>query len=245
MKVLLIGYGKMGHEIEKVLEERGHEIVGRTGKVSHQDLIAMVNPKDAQVAIEFTHPEAAVENIRFCLERKIPIVSGTTGWKDKLEEVKEMVNRHHGAFIHSSNFSIGVNLFFYLNKILAQLMNGRKEYRPSIKEIHHTEKVDCPSGTAIVLAEEILKENKQLKTWKNERSNAEEVLEIISKREEDVKGTHTVTYKGPVDTIEMRHVAHSRKGFAEGAVIAAEWIIGKSGVFTMEDLLQIYYPAPQ
>jgi 4-hydroxy-tetrahydrodipicolinate reductase len=233
MKILLLGYGKMGKAIEAIALERGHEIVGRIDE-SNLDQI----PARADVAIEFSQPEGAYKNIRFCLENGIPVVCGTTGWLNKKAEVEKLTQTCNGTFFYASNFSIGVNLFFTLNEQLAKMMSRLPQYDIGIDEVHHTEKKDAPSGTAITLAEGVLKNNSTKKNWvKTETTNKQDLL-ITSFRIDQVPGTHTVKYNSPIDDIEIRHTAHSREGFARGAVMVAEWIQGKKGVLSMEDFLQ-------
>ena len=231
MNIALVGYGKMGKAIEEILVERGHTIVAKLNrKPEAEDL------KNTEVAIEFSHPEAAFENLKVLLENKIPTISGTTGWLNQLEEIKKINAENQCAFLYGSNFSLGVNLFFELNKHLAKLMAKYPAYKPEIEEIHHTQKLDAPSGTAISLAEQII-ENSTLKNWELDRKSADENLPIYAKRIDHVPGTHTVSYHSEIDSIEIKHTAHTRKGFALGAVLAAEWIHGKTGFFTMKDVL--------
>jgi 4-hydroxy-tetrahydrodipicolinate reductase len=232
MKIALLGYGKMGKVIEKIALERGHQIVlKKTSTTTFEGL------STADVAIDFSVPDVAVENISTCLEKGIPIISGTTGWLEKYDEMVVLCNEKKGAFLYGSNFSLGVNLFFELNSYLAQLMSKFKEYNVSMEEIHHTQKLDKPSGTAISLAKDIIK-NSEKKNWSIE-SPSENDLFIDVKRIENVPGTHTVTYNSEVDFIEIKHIAHNREGFALGSVIAAEWIADKKGVFTMKDVLNL------
>jgi 4-hydroxy-tetrahydrodipicolinate reductase len=232
MKIALFGYGKMGKTIEQIALQKGHTIVLKTsGKSSLEKII------EADVAIDFSTPKAAVSNIKFCMERQIPIVCGTTGWLDDYNEIIRFCNKCNGAFIYASNFSIGVNLFFRMNEYLANLMKPWKEYQVFLEEIHHTEKLDTPSGTAITLAEEIIK-NSDKKSW-NLKKAQKNNIKITAKRVKDVKGTHTINYQSEIDTISIQHEAHSRQGFALGALIAAEWLLGKKGVFTMKDVLKL------
>jgi len=232
MKIALFGYGKMGKTIEQIALEKGHTIVLKTsGKSSLEKII------EADVAIDFSTPKAAVSNIKFCMERHIPIVCGTTGWLDDYDEIIRFCDKCNGAFIHASNFSFGVNIFFRINEYLANLMKPWKEYQVSLEEIHHTEKLDTPSGTAITLAEEIIK-NSENKSW-NLKKDQKNNIKITAKRVKDVKGTHTIKYQSEIDTISIQHEAHSRQGFAIGALIAAEWLLGKKGVFTMKDVLKL------
>lgn len=233
MKVALLGYGKMGKVIERIALERGHEIVLRKGSAdSFEGLL------NADVAIDFSVPSAAVGHISECLNSNVPIVSGTTGWLQDYDKMVDLCNEKNGAFIYGSNFSLGVNLFFELNDYLARMMAKFKEYTISMEEIHHTQKLDAPSGTAISLAKDIIK-NAEYSNWTIEQKHNENELFIDAKRIENVPGTHSVFYTSEVDTIEIKHTAHSRDGFALGSVIAAEWILGKKGVFTMKDVLEL------
>ena len=232
MKIALLGYGKMGKTIEKLALEKGHSILF----VKSKDLVEG-KFEDADLAIEFSSPEAAVGNISKALEMGIPVVSGTTGWLDKYDEMVDMCIKRNGSFIYASNFSIGVNLFFSINEYAAKLMAPWKAYDVSVEEIHHLQKKDAPSGTAITIAEGILEHSKK-ESWKLDASE-ENILNITAKRENDVKGTHTVSYHSLIDTISLKHEAHSREGFAMGAILAAEWLKDKKGVFTMKDVLGI------
>ena len=238
MNIALIGYGKMGKAIEQIAENRGHKITiicNSELSVKHADF------SNVDIAIEFTQPKLAINHIDFCLESKIPIVVGTTGWNDQLNYVKGRVNDLNGSLLHASNFSIGVNVFFELNKKLAQLMSGKNEYKASIEEIHHLQKIDSPSGTSISIADNILENNSDYLSWvlgNNEVPHTNKnQLSLTSYRKPDVPGTHNVKYASDIDTIEIIHEAHNRKGFALGAVIAAEWLYGKEGVFQMNDVL--------
>ena len=232
MNIALLGYGKMGKAIEKVALERGHQIV----------LKVDVDPKEydfsgVDVAIDFSDPSAAFQNIHNCIENDIPIVSGTTGWLSRYEEIVNFCKLKKGAFIYASNFSVGVNLFFNINEYLSKIMKNMHGYDVEMEEIHHIHKLDAPSGTAITLAESII-ENSDKTKWnlENEKKND---LYIKVKREGEVPGTHTVVYKSSVDAIEIRHTAFNRGGFALGAVVAAEWLLGKEGIFSMKDVLSI------
>lgn len=231
MKVLLVGYGKMGKAIEEILIERGHIVVG---KINHRP--ETEDLKNAEVAIEFSKPEVAFENIKILVENQIPAISGTTGWTNRLDEIIKLISEKDSAFLYASNFSLGVNLFFELNDHLSKLMSKYPEYKVEIEEIHHTQKLDKPSGTAITLANQII-ENSELKNWESDQKSSEDTVSIYSVRTDNVPGTHTVSYCSEVDDIEITHTAHSRKGFALGAVLAAEWICGKNGYFTMKDVL--------
>ncbi|QNJ98404.1 4-hydroxy-tetrahydrodipicolinate reductase [Constantimarinum furrinae] len=231
MKLALLGYGKMGKTIERLASEKGHEIVFTKSGSSEEGLLT-----DADVAIEFSTPEAAVSNIKLCFQQGIPVVSGTTGWLDRYDDIIKLCKARNAAFIYASNFSVGVNLFFDLNEYLAKLMAPWKEYIPEIEEIHHTQKKDAPSGTAITIAEGILKHSEELKNWKlNEQDDRSIVIKAI--REGDVKGTHRVDYVSTIDTISIKHEAHTRDGFALGAILAAEWLVNKKGVYSMKDVL--------
>ncbi|MGN6246990.1 MAG: 4-hydroxy-tetrahydrodipicolinate reductase [Ginsengibacter sp.] len=236
MKIALLGYGKMGHAIEEIALQRGHEIVL---KIHDQNLgdLTVPNIRKAHVAIEFTNPESAVKNILFCLNENVPVVCGTTGWLDELKNIEQKCKEKNGSFLYASNFSVGVNIFFELNKKLASLLKPHPAYEPSIEEIHHTQKKDAPSGTAITLAEQIIDVSDKKTKWVNTLSKHENELQIISKRIGEVPGTHSVKYTSPIDDIEIIHTAHNRKGFAEGAVLAAEFIAGKKGIFSMKDVL--------
>ena len=236
MRIGLIGYGKMGKTIEKIAIKRGHSIVSKIDAHNAGE-IDRLQDKNIDVAIEFTVPEAAFDLIHRAIEQGIPVVSGTTGWLDKLEQIKTLCSLKNAAFFYASNFSIGANLFFEINRKLADLMND-KGYNTQLEEIHHTEKKDAPSGTAITLAEDILQFNKQLKHWVSGTSDNKSTLPIKSLRKSDVPGTHAITYASAYDKIQIKHTAFSREGFAEGAVLAAEWLQGKTGVFTMKDFLK-------
>lgn len=231
MKIALLGYGKMGKTIERIALEKGHRVVFKSSSSTTEGSLT-----DADVAIEFSTPETAVKNISRCFESGIPVISGTTGWLERYDEILKKCEACNGGFIYASNFSIGVNLFFDLNTYAAKLMNSWKEYTIDIEEIHHIQKKDAPSGTAIKLAEDIIK-NSAKKTWKLGDGTVDE-LSIFSKRIEDVKGTHIVSFTSEVDTITIKHQAHSRDGFAFGALLAAEWLHHKKGVYSMKDVLQ-------
>ncbi|WP_322969956.1 4-hydroxy-tetrahydrodipicolinate reductase [Faecalibacter sp. LW9] len=233
MKVGLIGYGKMGKAIEEILVERGHEVVL---KISHTPTVEEL--KEVEVAIEFSRPEYAYDNLKVLLESGIQTICGTTGWLDKQGEINQMALANNTAFLYASNFSLGVNLFFELNQQLARMMNKyRNEYNIHLEEIHHTQKLDAPSGTAITIAEGII-DNSTYENWSMDQEGPS-TISIEAKRIEDVPGTHIVQYTSAVDTIEISHTAHSRKGFALGAVIAAEWIWNRKGIYTMKDVLEL------
>lgn len=237
MRIALIGYGKMGKTIERIAIERGHTI-SVIIDVHNKDDIKKLNGTIADVAIEFSQPESAFLNISHCIENNLPIVSGTTGWLKKKPVLDEICRQNNGSFFYASNYSIGVNIFFHLNKILAGLMKKFPEYGVEMEEIHHIEKKDAPSGTAITLAEGLMSQNSAFTKWVNEPTDDENIIEIVSKRIENVAGTHTVSYNSPIDAIEIKHTAHSREGFAQGAVMAAEWTAKNRGVFGMNDLLK-------
>ena len=232
MKIALLGYGKMGKAIEQIALKRGHEIVLRKSSDNGYDGL-----ETADVAIDFSVPTSAVVNITTCLNARIPIVSGTTGWLEDYEIMTALCEEKNGAFIYGSNFSLGVNIFFELNVQLAKIMSRFPDYKVAMEEIHHTQKLDAPSGTAITLAKDII-ENSDYSSWALENAKPDEIL-IDAQRIDKVPGTHTVFYNSTVDTIEIKHTAHSRDGFALGAVLASEWIIGKNGVFTMKDVLEL------
>ena len=237
MNITLIGYGKMGKAIEALLPSRNHTCVA---KLNAEDLTSATSLNNGDVAIEFTQPEAAFNNIKLCLENNIPVVIGTTGWYDKFDELKKICIENNGRMFHATNFSVGVNLFFELNKKLAKLMSNQLEYAVEIEEIHHTQKLDSPSGTAITIAEGVLENVNDKKQWVNEDSANPDDLSIISVREPEVPGTHLVTYTSEIDEIEIKHTAFSRQGFALGAIIAAEFLAdAKPGIYTMQDLLNL------
>ena len=238
MKIALLGYGRMGKSIEKIALQKGHEIVCKTsGKIDLEQL------SKADVAIDFSVPEAAFQNIAVCLKNNIPVVSGTTGWLEKYDKAVKICKEKNSAFLYASNFSIGVNLFFELNERLTKTMRNFPNYDVEIEETHHTQKLDAPSGTAISLAEQVI-ENSEKTDWKlleihtekNQFENGK--IPIIAKRIVDVPGTHLVKYSSKIDDLEIKHTAHSREGFASGAVMAAEWLQGKTGVFGMKDVLK-------
>lgn len=236
MNIALIGYGKMGHMIEEIAKERGHEVCLRITSNNTEDLNAE-NILDLDVAIEFTNPQSAFDNVVKCLDLDLPVVSGSTGWNDKLEAARSLCSQENGSFLHASNFSIGVNIFFEINKHLARHMNNQPDYGISIKEIHHTQKKDAPSGTAVTLAEQILEGIKRKTAWVSNTPANGDQIEITSERLDPAPGTHHVKYSSSIDDIEIIHTAHNRKGFALGAVLAAEYIHDKKGVFSMKDVL--------
>lgn len=235
MKIALLGYGKMGKVIEKIALERGHEIVLRKTATDPFDGL-----EKADIAIDFSIPSAAVTNISTCLNAGIPVISGTTGWLDAYPKMVALCEAKSGAFIYGSNFSLGVNIFFELNDYLARIMSKFSQYTIQMEEIHHTQKLDAPSGTAITLAKTIM-EHSEYSAWTLEKAKEDEIR-IEAKRIENVPGTHTVTYNSEVDAIEIKHTAHNREGFGLGAVIAAEWLLPKTGVFTMKDVLDLNSP---
>ena len=231
MKIALVGYGKMGKIIGEIAESRGHEVVA---KLNESPTLENLNNPD--VVIVFSNPEVAFNNIKICLENKIPVVCGTTGWLDQKPEIEKIATENETAFLYGSNFSLGVNLFFALNEKLADLMKSFSEYKVQLEEIHHTHKKDAPSGTAISLAEGIIKNDHRFDAWKLDETKGNE-LGIFAIREDEVPGTHSIFYRSEVDEIEIKHTAFNRNGFALGAVIAAEWIQGKKGNFSMKDVL--------
>jgi 4-hydroxy-tetrahydrodipicolinate reductase len=240
MRIGLFGYGKMGREIEKIALQRKNTIgliVDADNALSYpaEDL------KKCDMAIEFSTPATAVTNIYACFAAGVPVIAGTTGWLDRREEVIQRCREMNQAIFQASNFSIGVNLFFQLNEYLARLMEACPDYEISLEEIHHVHKKDAPSGTGITLAEGILKNIPRKKRWVNKETTLKEELQLLSIRKDEVPGTHSIKYSSEVDSIEITHTAHNRKGFALGAVLAAEWIVGKKGIFQMKDLLQNYY----
>lgn len=235
MKIALIGYGKMGKTVEQIALNRGHQIVLTIDKGEYNKWNKLA---EAEVAIEFTTPDTAVENISRCTEAGVPIVVGTTAWYEQLPAVVEKVKGQNGALLYASNFSLGVNLFFAINRFAAQLISKQSHYTPQISEVHHTQKLDKPSGTALTLANHLLKFYPNLKGWVGDAAEPGK-LTIESHRLPDVPGTHTVKFSGAIDEITLTHTAHSRNGFAEGAVLAAEWLPGRKGIFTMSDVLGI------
>ena len=236
MNIALLGYGKMGKAIEEIALQKGHNIVLRIHDQNLEELTEQ-NLQKADVAIEFTNPQSAVENILLCFNAGIPVVCGTTGWLTKMDIVEQKCKETNGTLIYASNFSIGVNIFFELNKKLAELMKRQLNYTVSMEEIHHTEKKDAPSGTAITLAEGIIATLPQKTKWVNTNSDISDELPILSKRIDPAAGTHSVKYSSDVDDIEIIHMAHNRKGFAAGAVLAAEFIFRKKGIYNMRDVL--------
>lgn len=238
MKIALIGYGKMGKAIEGIAVERGHEIVLRID-ADNIEALNKENLQQADVAIEFTNPDSAIKNITQCFDAGIPVVCGTTGWLEQWEKVKSDCENKNATLLYASNFSIGVNLFFELNKKLAQLMSNRTEYQCTIEEIHHTAKKDAPSGTAITIAENIIALNPNKKNWVLGETEETNSLSITSKRIDPAPGTHIVSYNSAIDSVEIKHTAHNRIGFATGAVLAAEFVLGKKGVYGMGDVIKV------
>jgi 4-hydroxy-tetrahydrodipicolinate reductase len=243
-KIAIIGYGKMGQTIATLAKQGGDDVVLTIDLDNRADFNAE-NLRKADVAIEFTRPETAFENVRTCLEAGVPVVCGTTGWLDKMDDAKALCLEKGGAFFYASNYSVGVNIFFALNRYLAKLMATQPQYEAHMEEIHHTQKLDHPSGTAISLAQGIIQQVSSKKNWTTFLQTTEnqqfvaapDSLPIISKREANVPGTHIVTWQSSVDTIEISHLAHSREGFAKGAIAAAHWLVGKKGCFGMEEML--------
>ncbi|HEY0651731.1 MAG TPA: 4-hydroxy-tetrahydrodipicolinate reductase [Chryseosolibacter sp.] len=234
MKILLVGYGKMGKTIERIAQERGHQITGRIDVDNQHEF----ETATADVAIEFSHPDAAFENVKKSLLKNIPVVCGTTGWLTKKAEIERLTKDTNGTFFYASNYSLGVNLFFKLNEHLARLMRNFDAYDVSMEEIHHTEKKDAPSGTAITLAEGVLQNQTRKRSWVNGDAKDQTQLSIKSFRIGTVPGTHTVKYTSLMDDIEIKHTAHTREAFALGAVMVAEWLPGKKGVLNMDDFLK-------
>ena len=232
MKIALFGYGKMGKMIERTALDRAHSIVAKIDVDATE-----IDYSEMDVAIDFSTPDAAYDNIVACLNNGVPVISGTTGWLHRYDDAVDLCRQKQGAFIYASNFSLGVNVFFELNAYLAVMMRNLKQYQVSMEEIHHTQKLDAPSGTAITLAEAIIAKT-DYGAWKLNEAQENEIA-IRSKRIGQVPGTHTVGYDSAVDSIEIKHTAHNREGFALGAVVAAEWIIGKTGIFTMKDVLKL------
>lgn len=238
MKIALSGYGKMGKEIEPIARERNHEIALKITSSNKNDL-TKENLTGIDAVIEFSRPDVVINNIRICLKAGIPIVVGTTGWYEHLDEIKSLCSVEKGSLIYASNFSIGVNLFFELNTYLASIISSYPTYEVQMEEIHHTQKLDKPSGTAITLANDILKKIKQKTSWTlSEQKTNPEQLAIKSVRKDSIVGTHMVKYSSDIDEIEIKHTANNRKGFASGAVIAAEWIVNRKGIYEMRDLIK-------
>jgi len=235
LKILIAGYGKMGRLIAQLAPQKGHEIVAKVNSAKDTEWEWAMDSRP-DVCIEFTQPDAAYDNIKRCLERGVPVVSGTTGWYAHLPEIRRLTARHHGALLYASNFSVGVNVMFKVNKMLAALMSHFPEYTCELKETHHIHKLDAPSGTAIHLAESLLGQHNSYTSWKLNADEEPGVLPVHAKRQGEVPGMHELTWQSPVDKISITHEAFNRQGFALGALMAAQWIVGKSGVFSMDDL---------
>mgnify|MGYP000612014904 CR=1 FL=1 len=237
LKIGLLGYGKMGRAIESLAPQHGVEIAWRITRENRASVSSELL-RQADVVIEFTRPEAAYENVLWCLQNGLPVVSGTTGWLDRLPEAQDFCRKHHGALLWASNFSIGVNLFFALNSFLARLMNARPEYQASVTEVHHIHKLDAPSGTAVSLVNDIIAASERYTGWVLTSEPAQEgEIPVTAVREEEVPGTHIIDWQSAVDEISIEHRANSRAGFASGAILAARWLAGKQGVFSMKDVL--------
>lgn len=236
LRIALLGYGKMGKTIERIAQEKGHEIVLRITS-SNLEALTAANLQQADIAIEFSRPESAFDNIKLCLETGVPVVVGTTAWLDRLPQAQALIKQHRGALFFASNFSIGVHVFFALNRYLARMMNEQPAYEVRLEEIHHTQKVDKPSGTAITLVEDLLKQLDRKSNWVLGPADNETDISISSRREGAVPGTHEVMYTSDIDTLTIRHEAHSREGFATGALRAAEWLCGRQGYYGMRDML--------
>lgn len=235
MKIGLLGYGKMGREIESIALERGHTVTLKVD-IHNRSAVTEADIKGCDVLIDFSTPGSVLENIQFVLNAHVPMVVGTTGWYDSIQSIASLCEKQNGKLIYGSNFSLGVNIFFALNKYLAHIMNQYLDYKPSVHEIHHTEKLDAPSGTAITLGNDILEKIERLKQWTDKKSSDSANLSITSDRIDNVPGTHIVSYSSYIDTIELKHTAHNRKGFALGAVVAAEWIVNKNGFFEIKSM---------
>lgn len=236
MKIALIGYGKMGKAIEEIALQRGHQVILKID-IENANEFTKENLAAADVAIEFTSPHSAYENVKKLMQFGVPTVCGSTGWLEKLEDIHKLCKENQAAFLYASNFSVGVNIFFEVNKRLAALMAPHKDYELQLTEIHHTAKKDAPSGTAITLAEQILEVIPRKTKWVNHISDNTDELEILSERIDPAPGTHKIKYSSPIDDIEIIHTAHSRKGFAGGAVLAAEFLANKKGIYSMKDVL--------
>lgn len=234
MNIALLGYGKMGKAIETIALEKGHSI---SAKINSQTDLASVNWSQIDVCIEFTRPELALKHIGFCAQKQIPIVVGTTAWSQHLNEAKALITQNNSALLYASNFSVGVNLFFELNRQLAHLMQGQTAYQIELEETHHVQKLDAPSGTAVSLLEDILQINPHYNSWSLDAKGADQIP-VVAHRIPDVPGTHEISYHSDIDSIRIEHVAHNRKGFALGAVLAAEFIYQRKGIFTMSDVLK-------
>ncbi len=236
MHIAIIGYGKMGKMIEQVALASGHSIAARISIDNTEDF-NKDNLSKADVAIEFTQPESAFHNVKKCIDFRLPVLSGSTGWNDKMEEIIKYCLEKNGSFLYASNFSIGVNIFFEVNKLLAKLMSNQNSYQILVKETHHTQKKDAPSGTAVTIVEQILAYNSQKTRWVNHQPALKNELQIISERVDPAPGKHEVKYSSEIDDIEITHTAHNREGFARGAVKAAEYIYSRKGIFSMKEVL--------
>ena len=235
--IALLGYGKMGQLLDRLATEAGHDVVLKISAENATDL-SPGNLRRAEVAIDFSHPDTGFDHVVACLRARVPVVSGTTGWLDRFDEAKRICAEENGALFYASNFSVGVNLFFALNRFLARQMNRQPAYHATLTETHHTAKVDAPSGTALTLAEGILAEIDRLSDWTEGATEQADQLPVVSHRVDPTPGTHEITYQSAEDTLRIEHIAHGREGFARGALRAAEWLIGKRGVFGMSDLLR-------
>lgn len=235
MKIALIGYGKMGKMIEEEALKRNHQIILRID-IENRSTITVNDLKKCDVAIEFTSPQSAIQNIKWCIDAELPVVVGTTGWYEQIDEIKAYCTAKNGSVLYASNFSVGVNIFFALNEYLARIMNNYPQYNPIIEEIHHQHKLDAPSGTAISIAQGIINNLERKKSFVNQYAQHSDQLSVISYRQGEVPGTHIVKYQSEIDDIEIKHQAHNRKGFALGAVIAAEWLLNKKGFFTINQV---------
>ncbi|MCE7996017.1 MAG: 4-hydroxy-tetrahydrodipicolinate reductase [Roseivirga sp.] len=236
MRLLLLGYGKMGQMIDQMATSKGHDIVARIN-IDNRAELETLDTSSIDAAIDFSQPQAAVNNIKWCIDHQIPVAVGTTGWLDQKAVLDAYCTEKQGTYLYSSNFSIGVNIFFKVNSFLAGLMDGQKDYDVSMNEIHHTQKLDAPSGTAITLAEGIIENLSRKDSWVNDSKARENELLISSERIDPTPGTHAISYNSPIDSIDIRHTAHGREGFASGAIFVAEWIVNQRGVLTMDDFL--------
>lgn len=238
MNILLLGYGKMGQLIEELALKKGHTIIGKINSKNSQELCS-IDTQSIDVAIEFSQPETVLKNVKWCIDNKIPVTIGTTGWQESKADIDDYCNRKKGTYFFASNFSIGVNLFFKLNEQLAKKLNSFNDYEPSIVEIHHTNKLDAPSGTAITLAEGIINNLTRKNKWTDSKVSEPGAIKIMSERIDPTPGTHTISYDSSIDKIEIKHTAHSRLGFATGALMVAEWVIDKKGILSMDDFLSL------
>lgn len=236
MRLLLLGYGKMGQMIDQMATSKGHEIVARIN-IDNRAALDVLDTSSIDAAIDFSQPQAAVSNIKWCIDHQIPVAVGTTGWLNEKAELDAYCKERKGTYLYSSNFSIGVNIFFKLNSFLAGLIDGQKDYAVTMGEIHHTQKLDAPSGTAITLAEGIIEKLSRKDSWVNNCEAKENELLISSERIDPTPGTHSISYNSPIDSIDIKHTAHGREGFASGAIFVAEWIVNQQGILTMDDFL--------